>query len=87
VLQSLTTAGSFDADYAAHVAAVAERARTDVPIVVPDLHTAVALGRFYYRHVVSLDAAATMVLLPPIVLLIIVISIIATLTRTRLGAR
>jgi len=84
VLRSRATAGSFDADYTAHVAAVKELAQTDVPIVVTDLPAAVALGRFYYRHVVSLDAAATMVFWPPVVVLIVVISIVAMLMRSRL---
>ncbi len=58
VLESRATAGSFDADYDAHVEAVRKASTTDAPIVVRDLHTAIALGRFYYRGVIPLGFGA-----------------------------
>lgn len=61
-LDSRATAGSFDADYDAHVVAVRIRSVNDAPIIVPDLRTAVALGRFYYRGVVPLGLAVMTIL-------------------------
>jgi hypothetical protein len=62
VLDSRGTAGSFDADLDAHLAAVKKLSATDAPIAVPDLHTAVTLGRFYYRGVVPLGLAVSMLM-------------------------
>ncbi len=56
-LESRSSEGSFAADYAAHVSVVKARAKTETAIVVEDIGAAVALGRFYYRHVVALTFA------------------------------
>ena len=54
--------GNFAADYESHRDAVAEWVDDgEVSIVVRDIATAVALGRFYYRHVISLKSAARVV--------------------------
>lgn len=56
-LTSRSTDGSFERDYASHSRAVALRSATESAIVVPDLRTAVALGRHYYRQVTSFGTA------------------------------
>jgi hypothetical protein len=58
--------GNFAHDYEAHCLAVAEWVDSgEVSIVVRDIDTAVALGRFYYRHVIGLDSAARVAISHP----------------------
>jgi hypothetical protein len=56
----------FAYDYQAHCQAVGDWVDQDeVAIAVHDIDTAVALGRFYYRHVIGLSAAAKIVFSNP----------------------
>jgi hypothetical protein len=58
--------GNFAHDYEAHCLAVAEWVDSgEVSIVVRDIDTAVALGQFYYRHVIGLNSAAVLVISHP----------------------
>jgi hypothetical protein len=64
-------AGNISYDYQGHCTAVAEWVdQGETSIVVRDMDTAVALGRFYYRHVLSLKSAALIVVGHPLVMIV-----------------
>ncbi|MEO7109528.1 MAG: hypothetical protein ABI183_03730 [Polyangiaceae bacterium] len=64
--------GNFAADYESHCEAIAEWVDDgEVSIVVRDIDTAVALGRFYYRHVIGFKGAARVVSSHPVTLSVI----------------
>jgi hypothetical protein len=64
--------GNFAHDYEAHCIAVAAWVDGgEVTIVVRDIDTAVALGRFYYRHVIGLGSAASVVAQHPATLAVL----------------
>jgi hypothetical protein len=66
--------GNFAHDYEAHCIAVAEWVDGgEVTIVVRDIDTAVALGRFYYRHVIGLGSAALVVAKHPVTMSVVVV--------------
>jgi hypothetical protein len=81
MLESRATAGSFQADYEAHVAAVNEASKTDIPITVPNLETALALGRIYYRQLVPVPLAVNMLLVPPFFIMVTVVAVLMLLRR------
>lgn len=64
--------GNFATDYESHQQAVAEWVDDgEVSIVVRDIVTAVALGRFYYRHVIGWQRAAIVVGSHPVTLSVV----------------
>jgi hypothetical protein len=64
-------AGNISSDYQAHCNAVAEWVdQGETSIVVRDIDTAVALGGFYYRHVLSLKSAALIVASHPLFMIV-----------------
>jgi hypothetical protein len=68
-LRSRSGSGDFSRDYESHRQAVLEWVDAgENTIVVRDIETAVALGRFYYRHVIAQRNAWTLVYRHPIVI-------------------
>jgi hypothetical protein len=64
--------GNFARDYQTHADAVAQHVDDgEISIVVRDIDTAVALGRFYYRHVVSTKIAGKVVVNSPVFLTVV----------------
>jgi hypothetical protein len=64
--------GNFSRDYASHTEMVAQHVDAgEISIVVRDIETAVALGRFYYRHVIATKTAAKVVVVHPMFILFV----------------
>jgi hypothetical protein len=69
--------GDFATDYQSHCAAVAEWVDNgEVTIVVRDIEAAVRLGNHYYRHVLGVRNALSIVMTPAIMAIIIVLAIL-----------
>jgi hypothetical protein len=76
-LKMISGVGGFESDYETHAAAVAEWVDAgEVTIVVRDIQSAVALGRYFYRQLIAKKSAVKIIVTDPIFIAIVLFLLI-----------